>query len=85
MDTQSYVAIVCLHFERLRTLLDEIISELTTLEQGLKANGKPLSAFMTQFEGIEQRSAHLATEISRLQGFVQSLIAENMPTAEIAT
>ena len=44
MNVQSHVEILRLHYEHLRTLIDHVISELTTTEQVLATKEHPSSA-----------------------------------------
>ena len=85
MTSQSHVELTRLHCERLRTRIDHVISELTTIERALSANGNLASASVaTQLQAVEQQSEHLVTETLRLQKFVQSLTLESMDAAEAA-
>ena len=78
MTSQSHVELTRLHCERLRTLIDQVISELTTIERALATKENPASASVaTQLQAVEKQSEHLVTETVRLQRFVQSLILES--------
>jgi hypothetical protein len=74
MDAQFYVEVLRLHGEHLRTLIDQVITELTTFEYALALEGNPASAIEApQLDTWEKQSEHLAAETLRLRGFLQSL------------
>jgi len=83
MTSQSHVELTRLHCERLRTLIDFVISELATIERSLSANGNFASATVAaQLQVVEKQSEHIVTETLRLQKFVQALILESMDASE---
>jgi hypothetical protein len=85
MDTQSHVELTRLHCEHLRTLIDHVLHELTTIERALATKGNPASPSVAlQLQAVEQQSEHIATETLRLQKFVQALILESTAAAEAA-
>jgi hypothetical protein len=85
MDAHSQVEVLRLHCEHLRTLLDRIISELTTIEHDLTTNGAPsFTLVATYLNGLNKQSETIAVEVLRLQGFVQSLDPQS-PAAQDTT
>src|SRR5215216_306755 len=83
MDTQSHVEVLRLHGEHLRTLLDQVIRELTTIGQNLATNGNSSSALVApHLSGLEQQSKHLVVETHRFQEFVHALAPHSLDTAE---
>ena len=86
MTSQSHVELTRLHCERLRTLIDHIISELATVERALSSNGNfASSSVATQLQALETQSEHIVTETLRLQRFVRALRLENTDASEAAT
>jgi hypothetical protein len=74
MTSQSHVELTRLHCERLRTLIDYVISELAIIECTLSSNGNfASSSVVTQLQAVETQSEHIATETLRLQKFMQAL------------
>ena len=85
MTSQSHVELTRLHCERLRTLIDHIISELATVERALSSNGNfASSSVATQLQAVETQSEHIVTETLRLQRFVRALILESTDASEAA-
>ena len=85
MTSQSHVELTRLHCERLRTLIDFVISELAIIERMLSSNGNSASVNVAaQMQAVETRSEHIATETLRLQKFVQALMLESMDASEAA-
>ena len=86
MTSQSHVELTRLHCERLRTLIDHIISELATVERALSSNGNfASSSVATQLQAVETQSGHIVTETLRLQRFVRALRLESTDASEAAT
>ena len=86
MTSQSHVELTRLHCERLRTLIDHIISELATVERALSSNGNfASSSVATQLQAVETQSEHIVTETLRLQRFVRALRLESTDASEAAT
>jgi hypothetical protein len=84
-DIQSHIEVLRLHCEHLRTLLDQVISELTTIEHELATDGNySFSIVAPHLNELEKQSAHLATETVRLQSFLQSLGLQRTDTFEAA-
>jgi len=74
MDTQFQVEVLRLHGEHLRTLLDQVISELSTIAHELAPNGNSSSPILAlHLNGLEKQSEHLAVETHRFQEFVHAL------------
>ena len=85
MTSQSHVELTRLHCERLRTLIDHIISELATVERALSSNGNfASSSVATQLQAVETQSGHIVTETLRLQRFVRALRLESTDASEAA-
>jgi hypothetical protein len=85
MTSQSHVELTRLHCERLRTLIDHIISELATVERALSSNGNfASSSVATQLQAVETQSEHIVTETLRLQRFVRALRLESTDASEAA-
>ena len=85
MTSQSHVELTRLHCERLRTLIDHIISELATVERALSSNGNfASSSVATQLQALETQSEHIVTETLRLQKFVRALRLESTDASEAA-
>ena len=85
MNVQSHVEILRLQYEHLRTLIDHVISELTTTEQVLATKEHPSFASVAPYlHGVEKQSEHIVTETLRLQKFVQALMLESMDASEAA-
>ena len=85
MTSQSHVELTRLHCERLRTLIDHIISELATVERALSSNGNfASSSVATQLQAVETQSEHIVTETLRLQKFVRALRLESTDASEAA-
>ena len=85
MTSQSHVELTRLHCERLRTLIDYVISELAIIERTLSSNGNCASSRVaTQLQAVETQSEHIATETLRLQKFVQALRLESTGASEAA-
>lgn len=73
MNIKSCVKLTRLQCEYLRTLLDQVLKELTSLEQALATEAHPSAALVeTYLNGVAKQSAHIAVEADRLQGFVRS-------------
>ncbi len=86
MTSQSHVELTRLHCERLRTLIDHVISELATIERTLSLIGNPASSSVaTQLQAVETQSEHIVTETLRLQRFVRALRLESTDASEAAT
>ena len=85
MTSQSHVELTRLHCERLRTLIDHVISECATIERTLSLIGNlaPPSV-ATQLQALETQSEHIVTETLRLQKFVRALRLESMDASEAA-
>ena len=74
MDTQSHVEILRLHCEHLRTLLDQVISDLATIEHKLAMEGNHAPSLIApHLNVLDKQSTHLATEIVCFQSFLHSL------------
>ena len=74
MDTQFQVEILRLQCAHLRTLLDQVIGELTTVGHELATEGNHSSPIIAiHLSDLEKQSAHIATETARFQRFLQSL------------
>jgi hypothetical protein len=85
MTSQSHIELTRLHCERLRTLIDHVISELATIERTLSSNGNfPSSSVATQLRAVETQSEHIVTETLRLQRFVRALRLESTDASEAA-
>jgi len=85
MTSQSHVELTRLHCERLRTLIDHVISELATIERTLSLIGNPASSSVaTQLQAVETQSEHIVTETLRLQRFVRALRLESTDASEAA-
>jgi hypothetical protein len=85
MTSQSHVELTRLHCERLRRLIDFVISELAMIERTLSSNGNFASASVaTQLQAVATQSEHIATETLRLQKFVQALRLESTAASEAA-
>ena len=85
MTSQSHVELTRLHCERLRTLIDHVISECATIERTLSSNGNfASSSVATQLQAVETQSEHIVTETLRLQKFVRALRLESMDASEAA-
>ena len=83
MDTQSQVEVLRLHCEHLRTLLDRVILELTTMEHELATKGNPSFATIApHMNGLEKQSEKIAVETVRLQSFLHSLEPQRTDAAE---
>jgi cob(I)alamin adenosyltransferase len=83
MDTQFQVEVLRLHCEHLRTLLEQVISELTTIKRALATNGNSSSAIVaTHLDSLEKQSTHIATEIVRLRSFMHSLGTQSTDSSE---
>ena len=78
MDIQSHVELTRLQCEHLRTLLDQVIRDLTTIGQALATKENPSSALVEPYlNGVAKQSAHIAVETDRLQGFVHALVPKS--------
>ena len=76
MNIQSQVEVTHLHCDHLRTLIDELISEFSTLKRVLATPETPSAArVMIQLQALTAHSAHLAAEVVRLQNFIQPLLS----------
>ena len=85
MTSQSHVELTRLHCERLRTLIDHVISELATIERARSSNGNLASSSVaTQLQAVETQSEHIVTETLRLQRFVRALRLESTDASEAA-
>jgi cob(I)alamin adenosyltransferase len=85
MDAQSHVEILRLHCEHLRTLLDQVIRELTTIESDLATDGNhSFSIVAPHLNELEKQSAHLAAETRRLQSFMHSLRPQSTDASDTA-
>jgi hypothetical protein len=83
MDTQFYAEVLRLHCEHLRTLIDTVITELTTIEHSLAPEGNPSSiTTATHLKGLEKQSEHLAAETLRFQSFLHSLGPPRMDASD---
>jgi len=84
MNVQSHVEILRLHYEHLRTLIDHVISELTTTEQVLATKEHPSSASVAPYlHGVEKQREHIAAETVRLQRFMRSLVPQSLDTGHV--
>jgi len=84
MNVQSHVEILRLHYEHLCTLIDHVISELTTTEQVLAIKEHPSFASVTPYvHGVEKQREHIAAETVRLQGFRRSLVPQSPDTGHV--
>ena len=78
MDVQSHVELTRLQCEHLRTLLDRVVGELTTIGQALATEEKSPSALMAPaLNRVVKQREHLALETERLQSFVHSLVSQS--------
>jgi hypothetical protein len=85
MNTQSRVELLRLHCQHLRTLIDYLITEVTTMGHALAVDGSASDGVVaTHLNEVEQQSAHIALEITRLQGFVHALDAKRMDAPDAA-
>jgi len=85
MTSQSHVELTRLHCERLRMLIDHVISECATIERARSPNGNPASpSVATQLQALETQSEHIVTETLRLQKFVRALRLESTDASEAA-
>lgn len=74
MDTSSQVKVLRLQCEHLRTLLDRVLAELTTMEHELTMDGHPSFATIApHLTGLEKQSEKLAVETYRFQSFLHSV------------
>ena len=63
-----------LQCEHLRTLQAQTLGELTTIDKELAAKGRaPAEIVAAPRDGVEQRSARLLLEATRVQSFLRSL------------
>jgi hypothetical protein len=84
MNVQSHVEILRLHCEHLRTLIDHVLSELTTTEQVLATKEHPSFAGVALYlHGVEKQCEHIAAETVRLQGFTRSLVPQSPDTGHV--
>jgi len=75
MDIQYKVKLTRLQCEYLRTLLDQGINELTTLEHALAMAAHPCAALVeTSLHGVAEQSGHIAGEAARLQRFLHARV-----------
>ena len=85
MDTKIQVEVLRLHCEHLRTLLDRVISELTTMQHELATDGHPSFATIApHLNGLEKQSEKMAIESLRFQSFLQSLDPQRTDASEAA-
>ena len=83
MDTKIQVEVLRLHCEHLRTLLDRVIGELTTMQHELATDGHP--SFVTiasHLNGLAKQSEKIAIETLRFQSFLQSLEPQRTDASE---
>jgi len=79
LDIQTRVEVTRLHCVHLRTLLERLESELTTIEQILATAEYPFAVLMELFRnGVAEQSEFIALETERLQGYVQCLLPPNL-------
>jgi hypothetical protein len=85
MNTPFQVEVLRLHCEHLRTLLDRVISELTTMEHELDMDRHPSFATIApHMNGLEKQSEKIAVETIRFQSFLQSLEPQSPDASEAA-
>ena len=95
MDTKIQVEVLRLHCEHLRTLLDGVIGELTTMQHELATDRHPSFAIIApHLNELEKQSEKIAIESLRFQSYLQSLepqrtdasdaIGESPPTSASA-
>ena len=83
MDTQIQVKALRLHCEHLRTLLDRVIGEFTTLQHELATDGHPSFATIAPYlNGLEKQSEKIAIESLRFQSFLHSLEPQKTDTSD---
>jgi hypothetical protein len=74
MDTKVQVEVLRLHCDHLRTLLDRVIDELTTMQHELATDGNPsFTTIAPHLNGLEKQSEKIAIETLRFQSFLHSL------------
>jgi hypothetical protein len=74
MDTSSQVKVLRLQCEHLRTLLDRVIVELTTMEHELTTDGQPSFATIApHLTRLEKQSEKIAVEAYRFHSFLHSV------------
>ena len=84
-NVQSHVEVLRLHCEYLHTLLDQVISELTTIEHELATDGNhSFSIVAPHLNELEKQSEHLTTETLRFQSFLNSLGPQSTDASEAA-
>ena len=85
MDTKIQVEVLRLHCEHLRTLLDRVISELTTMQHELATDGHPsFATIASHLNELEKQSEKMAIESLRFQSFLQSLGPQRTDASETA-
>jgi hypothetical protein len=83
LDIQTRVEVTRLHCVHLRTLLQRLESELTTIEQILATAEYPSVVLVEPFwDGVAEQSEFIALETERLQGYVQCLLPPSPGTGE---
>lgn len=83
MDPSFKVEVLRLHCEHLRTLLDSVIVELTTMESELATDGRPSFATLApHLNGLEKQSEKIAIESLRFQSFLHFLGPQKTDTSD---
>ena len=74
MDTAPQVEVLRLHCEHLRTLIDQVLSEIITIKRAFAIKANPSSVSMiAPLNALETQNEHLAAETVRFQSFLRSL------------
>jgi hypothetical protein len=78
MNAQIQIEFLRLHCEQLRTLIDQLITEFTTIGYALARQDNPTYAAMApHLQGLGEQSQHIAAETEHLQVLMRALKAKS--------